>query len=176
LGSVRDGLGDPADEWALSRRCSSKTTLLRTNRDICRFDSRRISDTLDSMSNTHSASAETHEVTIFHNPSCSHSRGALGILDEQSIDYGVIEYLVTPPSRQTLEMIVSKLIDPIPELIRTKDKKFVELDLDPHGYTSSEEVIELLLVHPELMQRPVVIKGDRAVIARPSERVAEVLA
>jgi arsenate reductase len=127
------------------------------------------------MSNSESTSTEGHEVTIFHNPSCSQSRGALGILKEQSIDYGVIEYLVSPPSRETLEMIVSKLINPVPELVRTTDKKFVELGLDPKAYSSADEVIELLLVHPELMQRPIVIRGDRAVIARPSETVAEVL-
>jgi arsenate reductase (glutaredoxin) len=118
---------------------------------------------------------DTPEVTIFHNPSCSHSRGALGILNEQSIDHDVVEYLITPPSRETLEMIVSKLVDPVPELIRTTDKRFVELGLDPKAYTTVPEVIDFLLVHPELMQRPVVIKGDRAVIARPSARVAEVL-
>jgi arsenate reductase (glutaredoxin) len=127
------------------------------------------------MPNTQSAPSDTPEVTIFHNPSCSHSRGALGILKERSIDHDVVEYLVAPPSRQTLEMIVSKLIGPVPELIRTTDKRFVELGLDPKAYTTTGEVIEFLLVHPELMQRPVVIKGDRAVIARPSERVAEVL-
>jgi arsenate reductase (glutaredoxin) len=127
------------------------------------------------MSNTPRAAGDTHEVTIFHNPSCSHSRGALGILNEQSIDHDVVEYLIAPPSRETLEMIVSKLIDPVPELIRTTDKRFVALGLDPKAYTTAEEVIDFLLVHPELMQRPVVIKGDRAVIARPSERVAEVV-
>jgi arsenate reductase len=119
---------------------------------------------------------DAHEVTIFHNPSCSHSRGALGILDDQSVDYGVIEYLITPPSRETLETIISKLVNPVSELIRTTDKKFVELGFDPNAYNSAEEVIGFLLVHPELMQRPIIIKGDRAVIARPSERVSEVLA
>jgi arsenate reductase len=127
------------------------------------------------MPNTPLAAGDTTEVTIFHNPGCSHSRGALGILKERSIDYDVIEYLKAPPSRETLEMIVSKLIDPVPELIRTGDKRFVELGLDPKAYTAPGEVIDFLLIHPELMQRPVVIKGDRAVIARPSERVAEVL-
>lgn len=127
------------------------------------------------MSTTPPAGSATSEVTIFHNPSCSHSRGALGILNERSIDHDVVEYLTAPPSRETLEMVVSKLIDPVPELIRTKDKRFVELGLDPEAYTTAGQIIEFLLVHPELMQRPVVIKGDRAVIARPSERVAEVL-
>lgn len=128
------------------------------------------------MPDAENAAPDTHDVTIFHNPSCSHSRGALGILEEQSIDHEVVEYLITPPSRETLEMIISKLINPVPELIRTSDKKFVALGADPNAYTSAEEVIEFLLVHPELMQRPIVIKGHRAVIARPSERAAEVLA
>ncbi len=127
------------------------------------------------MSDTQTAASDAHEVTIFHNPSCSHSRGALGILNERSVAYGVIEYLNAPPSRETLEMIISKLVNPVPELVRTADKRFVDLGLDPNGYQSAEEVVELLLVHPELMQRPIVIKGARAVIARPSERVAEVL-
>lgn len=119
--------------------------------------------------------APNHDVTIFHNPSCSHSRGALGILEARSIDHSVIEYLVSPPDRETLEAVISKLVDPVSELVRTGDKKFVELGLDPHAYQTADQVIDLLLVHPELMQRPIVVRGDRAVIARPSERVAEIL-
>ncbi len=116
-----------------------------------------------------------HDVTVFHNPSCSKSRGALSILDERAVDYGVIEYLVAPPSRETLEMIVSKLVDPVPELIRTTDQRFVDLGLDPADYQTPDQVIDFLLAHPELMQRPVIVRGGRALIARPSERVAELL-
>ena len=116
-----------------------------------------------------------HDVIVFHNPSCSKSRGALGILDDRSIDYGVVEYLVAPPSRETLEMIVAKLVDPVSDLIRTTDQKFLDLGLDPGDYADAESVIEFLLAHPELMQRPVVIRGDRAVIARPESRVADIL-
>jgi arsenate reductase (glutaredoxin) len=117
----------------------------------------------------------THPVTIFHNPGCSKSRGALDMLNERSIDYRVVDYLVSPPSRETLTMIVSKLVDPAPELIRTTDERFVELGVDPSAYRSAEEVIAFLLVHPDLMQRPIVVAGDPAVIARPIERLAEVL-
>jgi len=127
------------------------------------------------MSDAGNVPSAAHEVTIFHNPSCSHSRGALGILNEQCVDYRVIEYLITPPDRATLEMIISKLVNPVTELIRTGDKRFIELGLDPNVYKTPEQIIEFLLVHPELMQRPIVIKGDRAVIARPSDRVAELL-
>jgi arsenate reductase len=127
------------------------------------------------MADTETAGTEAHAVIIFHNPSCSNSRTALGILQERSIDHAVVEYLVTPPSRETLKMIISRLRDPVPDLIRTTDKRFLELGLDPNAYTSAEEVIGLLLVHPELMQRPIVVRDDRAVIARPGDRVAEVL-
>ena len=127
------------------------------------------------MSATDPTQGDGHDVTIFHKPVCSKSRGALGILEERGVDHGVVEYLVAPPSRQTLEMIIAKLVDPVPALVRTEDKAFVALGLDPADYRTPEAVVDLLLEHPELMQRPVVIRGDRAVIARPGERVTELL-
>ncbi len=128
------------------------------------------------MSDTKTPDPDPPLVTIFHNPSCSNSRTALGILQERSVDHEVVEYLVSPPSRETLEMIISKLLDPVADLVRSTDKRFTELGLDPDAYANAEDVIKLLLVHPALMQRPIVIKGGRAVIARPGDRVAEVLA
>ena len=113
-------------------------------------------------------------VTVFHNPSCSKSRGALDILREQAVAVEVVEYLKAPLDRATLERIVKAITDPPAALVR-KDKRFKELGLDAADYTTAKAVVDLLLVHPELMERPVVFKGDRAVIARPSERVAELL-
>ena len=127
------------------------------------------------MARPRSAGDEIPGVTIFHNPSCSNSRGALGVLTDRSVDVEVIEYLVNPPTRATLETIISNLVDPVPDLVRTSDKRFVDLGLRPEDYRSAEQVIELLLVHPELMQRPVVVTGERAVIARPGDRVVELL-
>jgi arsenate reductase (glutaredoxin) len=127
------------------------------------------------MTDAHADAPGTHPVTIFHNPGCSKSRGALDMLNERSIDYRVVDYLVSPPSRETLTMIVSKLVDPAPELIRTTDERFIELGVDPSACRNADEVIAFLLVHPDLMQRPIVVAGDRAVIARPVERLAEVL-
>ena len=114
------------------------------------------------------------DFTIYHNPGCSKSRGALEILRERGIDAEVIEYLAAPPSRAALERCIALLPDSPAELVR-RDKRFRELGLDESAFTSAAEVVELLLEHPELMQRPIVIRGDRAVIARPSERVAELL-
>jgi arsenate reductase len=114
------------------------------------------------------------DVLVYHNPSCSKSRGALEILHEREVDAEVVEYLEAPPDRAALERIVDTVADPPAELVR-KDQKFKALGLDASDYTTRETVIELLLEHPELMQRPVVFVGDRAVIARPSEKVLELL-
>ena len=113
-------------------------------------------------------------VLVYHNPSCSKSRGALEILREKSVDVEVVEYLKEHPDRAALERILGAISDP-PEALVRKDKRFNELGLDPSSYTTRASVIELLLEHPELMERPVVFRGDRAVIARPSDRVLELL-
>ncbi len=117
----------------------------------------------------------THEsMRVYHNPVCSKSRGALEILGERGVDVDVIEYLKAPPSRAELEHIVDAISDPPASLVR-KDKRFGELGLDAGDYQTKDEVVALLLRHPELMERPVVFRGERAVIARPSERVLELL-
>lgn len=113
-------------------------------------------------------------VTVYHNPACGKSRGALEILGQRGIDCEVIEYLKSPPDRAALERILDLLGGEPVELVRN-DKRFKELGLERADYAARERVIELLLRHPELMERPVVIRGRRAVIARPSERVLEVL-
>jgi arsenate reductase len=114
------------------------------------------------------------DVTIYHNPVCSKSRGALDILRDRDADCEVIEYLKARPDRATLERILDLLAGPPADLVR-KDARFRELGLDAKAYTTKEQVVALLLAHPELMERPVVIRGGRAVIARPSERVLELL-
>ena len=113
-------------------------------------------------------------VTIYHNPVCSKSRGALDILEARRVAHDTIEYLKTPPDRAALTRILDLLPDPPAELVR-KDKRFKELGLDPARYQTREQVLALLLEHPELMERPVVIRGSRAVIARPSEKVLDLL-
>jgi arsenate reductase len=114
------------------------------------------------------------EILVYHNPSCSKSRGALDILGERGVATDVVEYLKAPPDRAALERIVDAVPDPPAELVR-KDQRFTELGLDAADYTDREAVIALLLEHPELMQRPVVFRGERAVIARPSDKVLELL-
>ncbi len=111
---------------------------------------------------------------LYHNPNCSKSRGALEILRERGAEFDVVEYLKEPIDPETLARIAELLPDPPDELVR-KDRNFERLGLDPNAYKTLETVIELLLGHPELMQRPIVVAADRALICRPSEKVLELL-
>jgi arsenate reductase len=111
-------------------------------------------------------------VVLYHNPACGNSRGALGMLQDRGIDFDTIEYLKAPPARADLERILNMLDSPPADLVR-KDKRFKELGLKPEDYTDAKSVIAVLLKHPELMQRPIVIRGGRAKIARPPEKLDE---
>ena len=113
-------------------------------------------------------------IVVYHNPVCSKSRGALDILSERGADTEVIEYLKANPSRGDLERILAAIPDEPSALVR-KDKRFAELGLVAGDYETADAVVALLLEHPELMERPVVFRGDRALICRPSERVLELL-
>src|SRR5215472_17051655 len=113
-------------------------------------------------------------VTIYHNPGCKHSRGALELLDNRGVEHDTIEYLKTPPDRAALERILGLLSDPPAELVRD-DKRLKELGLKKEDYQSKAAVIDLLPKHPELMQRPIIIRGGRAVIARPPELLLPLL-
>jgi arsenate reductase len=109
-------------------------------------------------------------ITLYHNPACSHSRGALELLNHRGVRFDTIEYLKTPPNRAQLAGIIAILKQPVADLVR-KDKRFAELGLKAEDYTAKEAVIRILLEHPELMQRPIVIRNGSAVIARPPERL-----
>ena len=93
---------------------------------------------------------------------------------ERDVEFDVIEYLKTPLSREALERIIDLVPDNPEEMVR-KDKNFKELGFDANDYTSKEAVVEVLLDHPKLMQRPIIIRGEHAVIGRPSEKVLALL-
>ena len=113
-------------------------------------------------------------VTLYHNPGCGNSRGALELLKGRKVQFDLIEYLKTPLGKAGLEKILAVLEEPPAELVR-KDKRFKELNLKPENYTTKEQVVAILLKHPELMQRPIVVRGKRAVIARPPEKLEALL-
>ena len=111
---------------------------------------------------------------VYFNPVCSKARGAVEILEDKGARFEVIEYLKENPGRADLERIVDAIPDPPAALVR-KDKRFKELGLDEADYQTKEQVVTVLLEHPELMERPVVFRGERALICRPSEKVLELL-
>ena len=113
-------------------------------------------------------------VTAYINPACSKCRRLLEIFAERGIAATLVEYLKTPPDRATLERIVALPGVVAPELVR-RDKRFDELGLGDASCSTTAQVVELLLAHPELMERPLVVAGDRALVARPPERVVELL-
>jgi arsenate reductase len=115
------------------------------------------------------------EVEIFHNPSCSKSRGVLEILQQRGVDANVVRYLDTPPDRTTLERILDAIDEEPGALVRTDDPRFKATGLTKADAQTREQVVDVLLVHPEVMQRPVVFVGNKAVIARPSEKVLDLL-
>jgi arsenate reductase len=115
------------------------------------------------------------EVTILHNKNCGSSRNALAIVEDSGADFEVVEYLKNKPDREFLTRLVGILDGPVEDLVR-KDARFAKLGLNPEDYTTPGAVVDLLVDETALLQRPIVIKGDRAVIGRPKERVSELLA
>jgi len=111
------------------------------------------------------------EVTILHNPKCSTSKHALDELTAAGTDAEVVQYLKEPLDKPALLDLMAKLEDPPADLVR-KDPYFKGLGLDPADYTTPDAVADLLVEHPRLMQRPVLVRGDRAIIGRPKDRVA----
>jgi arsenate reductase len=83
-------------------------------------------------------------------------------------------YLKDKPTRETLEGIVAKLEDPVADLVR-KDSQFRKLELDEADYVEAGPVIDLLVAKPRLLQRPIVVRGDRAIVGRPKERIRALL-
>ena len=98
----------------------------------------------------------------------------MDLLHARDVEFDIIEYLKKPPTRETLEKIADMLDGPVADLVR-KDKRFKELGLESNDYVEKKAVVALLLKHPELMQRPIAIRGKRAIIARPPEKLAALL-
>ena len=99
----------------------------------------------------------------------------MAVAEETDHDVEVILYMKDKPTREALERLVSILEDPVTDLVR-RDSQFKKLALSEADVETAEQVVELLLDKPRLMQRPIVVSGDRAIIGRPKARVAEFLA
>ena len=96
------------------------------------------------------------------------------ILRERDVEFDVVQYLKTPLDEAALRAILG-MVDAAPADLVRKDKHFKDLGLDASDYATVDAVVKLLAEHPRLMQRPIAVRGDRAVIGRPSENVEELL-
>jgi arsenate reductase (glutaredoxin) len=107
-------------------------------------------------------------LTLFHNPACGTSRKVLAAVTDRGISVAVVEYLKHPLSAADLRDLTGRLDGDVADLVR-KDPYFKELGLDPDDYTTTAAVVDLLVEHPRLMQRPLLDDGTTVVIARPVE-------
>lgn len=113
-------------------------------------------------------------VTLYHNPRCSKSREALSLLRAKGIEPEVVLYLDTPPDAKTLKALLAKLGIPARELLRKGEDAYKELGLANEAL-SEAALISAMVANPKLIERPIAIKGDRAAIGRPPERLLSIL-
>ena len=113
-------------------------------------------------------------VTIYHNPRCSKSRQTLALLEEKGVAPDMVEYLKTPPSAAELKAILKKLGLKPQEIVRTTDARYAELGLKERAVTD-DELIALMIENPALIERPIVVSGNKAAIGRPPETVLAIL-
>ena len=110
------------------------------------------------------------EVTIYHNPHCSKSRATLALLEEHGVTPDVVEYLSTPPDAATLKRLLDLLGLPPRELMRRKETAYSDLGLDDDTL-SDDALIEAMIANPMLIERPIVVAGQKAVVGRPPKNV-----
>jgi arsenate reductase (glutaredoxin) len=112
------------------------------------------------------------EITIYHNPRCATSRKALALLRQRGIEPHVVEYLKTPPDRATLQRLLKMLGLTPRALLRKKEAKEAGLD---RPSLSDDQIIAGMEQHPIVIERPIVVTGDRAVLARPPEAALTII-
>jgi arsenate reductase len=114
------------------------------------------------------------EFTIYHNPRCSKSRQTLALLEEHEIVAEVVEYLENTPSEAELKSLVKKLGIGARQLLRKGEDAYKQNNLKDESF-SDEQLIAAMHKFPKLIERPIVVKGDRAVLGRPPENVLDLI-
>lgn len=113
-------------------------------------------------------------ITIYHNPRCSKSRQTLQLLQEKGVEPEIFEYLKTPPSKEELTSVISKLGITVRDIFRKKETEYKETGANNDNLTD-EQLLEILVSTPKLIERPIVINGDKAAIGRPPENVLDII-
>ncbi|MEE1890888.1 arsenate reductase (glutaredoxin) [Pseudomonas carassii] len=114
------------------------------------------------------------DLTLYHNPRCSKSRGALELLEARGLAPTIVRYLETPPDAATLEQLLAKLGIGARQLLRTGEDEYKTLEL-ANPALSDAQLIKAMAEHPKLIERPILVAGDKAVVGRPPEKVLEIL-
>jgi len=113
-------------------------------------------------------------VTIYHNPRCTKSRQTLALLEKRGIKPKIIEYLVTPPTEGELKHLLKLLGISPRELLRTKEEEYKKAKLDKPDVTDAD-IIRAIAKYPRLMERPIVVAGNKAALGRPPEKVLKII-
>ena len=114
------------------------------------------------------------DLTLYHNPRCSKSRGALELLEARGLTPTVVRYLETPLSAAQLRDLLAKLNISARQLLRSGEDEYKALNLADSGLTDAQ-LIDAMAAHPKLIERPILVAGDKAVIGRPPEKVLDIL-
>lgn len=113
-------------------------------------------------------------VTIYHNPRCTKSRQTLALLEQRGIQPKIVEYLVTPPTEAELKRLLKLLGISPRELLRMKEEEYKQAKLDKPDVTDAE-IIRAMIKYPRLMERPIVVAGNKAALGRPPENVLKII-
>ena len=113
-------------------------------------------------------------ITIYHNPACGTSRNTLGLIRNTGVEPEVIEYLINPPSRDKLVELITAMALPVRNLLRKKGTPYQELNLDNPDLTD-DALIDFMMQHPILINRPIVVTSIATKLCRPSEVVLDIL-
>ncbi|MGE3476988.1 MAG: arsenate reductase (glutaredoxin) [Rhodospirillaceae bacterium] len=111
-------------------------------------------------------------LTIYHNPRCSKSRETLALLEGKGLSPHVVEYLETPPSQAELKRILKALGVPAKDIVRKKEAAAAKIDAEA---MKEADLVAAMAAHPEIIERPIVVNGEKAALGRPPERVLGIL-
>ena len=114
------------------------------------------------------------DITIYHNPKCGTSRNTLALIRNSGEEPKIIEYLETPPTRETLVALIEQMGQPVRNIMRQKESIYSELDLNNSSWTD-EALIDQMMLHPILINRPIVLTPLGTKLCRPSEEVLDIL-
>ena len=117
---------------------------------------------------------DKNKITVYQKPTCTTCREVYTALKESGVDFEAVNYYLKPIPKSKLKELLRKMGMKAEELLRKKEPVYKELKLDEKKL-SEDEVVDLMVKHPDLLQRPIVEKGNRAILARPAERIKEIL-